>query len=160
MANERSHFEQTGEQLCETWLRDEIADGRRIVFRDRGWVALVPFFARYPYEVHVVPENPLRHMGEFGSQDIDDLANALDLLTRTYDRLFGFSLPYMMGFYQHPDPATRFVAQFTPPHRSAEKLKFLAGSEAFCGVFILDVLPEESAEALRSKLALEPISDL
>lgn len=149
MANERRHFADHAEQLCEAWLREEMADGRRIVFRQQGWVAVVPFFARYPYEVHVVPERPLSHLGQFGMQDIDGLAGALDLLARTYDRLFGISLPYMMGFYQHPDPATRFVAQFTPPHRTAEKLKYLAGSEAFCSVFIVDALPEDTAAALR-----------
>ncbi len=152
MANERRHFAEHSEQLCEAWLREELADGRRIVFRQQGWVAVVPFFARYPYEVHVVPERPLSHLGQFGMLDIDGLAGALDLLTRAYDRLFEFSLPYMMGFYQHPDEATRFVAQFTPPHRTAEKFKYLAGSEAFCGVFILDALPEETAAALRSAL--------
>ena len=133
-------------------MQEEMADGRRIVFRQKGWVAVVPFFARYPYEVHLVPERPLSDLGEFGMQDIDGFAAALDLLTRTYDRLFGFSLPYMMGFYQHPDPTTRLVAQFTPPHRTAEKLKYLAGSEAFCGVFIMDALPEETAAALRAAL--------
>jgi UDPglucose--hexose-1-phosphate uridylyltransferase len=153
MANERKHFAEHGEQLCDTWLREEIADGRRIVFRERGWVAHVPFFARYPYEVHVVPESRLSHLGEFGMQDIDGLASALAAVTRAYDRLFGFPLPYMMGFYQHPEPATRFVAQFTPPHRTAEKLKFLAGSEAFCGVFIVDALPEQTAAVLRDALA-------
>jgi UDPglucose--hexose-1-phosphate uridylyltransferase len=158
MANERSHFEQTGEQLCETWLRDEIADGRRIVFRDRGWVALVPFFARYPYELHLLPERPLSHLGEFAMQDLDEFASALSNVASMYDRLFGFSLPYIMGFYQHPDPATRFVAQFTPPHRTADKLKYLAGSEAFCGVFIVDALPEETAENLRKTLRVEPLS--
>ena len=152
MDNERKYFAEHNEQLCEAWLREEMADGRRIVFRQKGWVAVVPFFARYPYEVHLVPERPLSDLGEFGMQDIDGFADALDLLTRTYDRLFGFSLPYMMGFYQHPDPATRFVAQFTPPHRTAEKLKYLAGSEAFCGVFIMDALPEETAAALRGDL--------
>jgi UDPglucose--hexose-1-phosphate uridylyltransferase len=45
------------------------------------------------------------------------------------------------------------VAQFTPPHRTAEKLKFLAGSEAFCGVFIVDALPEQTAAVLRDALA-------
>lgn len=150
--NEREHLKQTGEQLCETWLREEMADGRRIVFTERGFVAVVPFFARYPYEVHLVPERPLSDLSAFGAQELDGLANALDTLAKTYDRLFGFSLPYMMGFYQHPDPATRIVAQFTPPHRTAEKLKHLAGSEAFCGVFIVDALPEDTASTLRAAL--------
>jgi UDPglucose--hexose-1-phosphate uridylyltransferase len=153
MQNERAHLDEKGEQLCDAWLREELADGRRVVFREKGFVALVPFFARYPYEVHIVPERPLSHLGEFGMDDLDGLANALERLTKAYDALFGFSLPYMMGFYQHKDPATRFLAQFTPPHRTADKLKYLAGSEALCGVFIVDALPEDTAESLREALA-------
>jgi UDPglucose--hexose-1-phosphate uridylyltransferase len=130
-----------------------LADGRRIVFRDKGWVAVVPYFARYPYEVHLVPEKKLTCLSDFTEPDLDGLASGLDRITKAYDRLFGFSLPYIMGFYQHPDPATRFVAQFTPPHRTAEKLKHLAGSEALCGVFIVDALPEATAESMRNALA-------
>ncbi|MEO7453992.1 MAG: galactose-1-phosphate uridylyltransferase [Fimbriimonadales bacterium] len=150
MANERKHYAETNEQLCETWLREELADRRRIVFREKGWVAVVPYFARYPYEVHLLPEKRLACLADFDVSDLEGLATGLDRLTRTYDSLFGISLPYIMGFYQHPDPATRFVAQFTPPHRTADKLKYLAGSEAVCGVFIVDALPEDTASALRN----------
>jgi UDPglucose--hexose-1-phosphate uridylyltransferase len=150
--HESAHLTKTGEPLADTWLREELETGDRIVFREKGFVAVVPFFARFPYEVHIVPEKNLSDIGKFTADDLDGLANALDRLTRAYDRLFGFSLPYIMGFYQHPDPATRFVAQFTPPHRTEQKLKYLAGSEAFCGVFIVDALPEETAASLRAAL--------
>lgn len=156
LAAERAHLEQTGRRLSQDWLEAEIADGRRIVFRENGFVAVVPFFARYPHEVHVVPEEPLSDLAKFSSADLDGLAKALDRIAMAYDRLFGFSLPYMMGFHQHPDPATRFVAQFTPLHRTADKLKYLAGSEAHCGVFIVDALPEDSAAALRQAYRTEP----
>ena len=150
--HEEAHFVSTGEQLCDTWLREELEFGERVVFREKGFVAVVPFFARYPYEVHIVPDRRLSDLSQFDRHDLDGLAGALNKLTRTYDRLFGFSLPYMMGFYQAPLPYTRFVAQFTPPHRTADKLKYLAGSEAFCGVFIVDALPEDTARSLREAL--------
>lgn len=150
LAAERKHMLDTGTALAEAWLDAELADGRRIVFRECGFVAVVPFFARYPYEVHIVPEESLTDLSQFCRVDLDRLAHALDRIAKTYDKLFGFSLPYMVGFHQHPDPATRFVAQFTPPHRTADKLKYLAGSEAHCGVFIVDALPEVSAAALRN----------
>lgn len=150
MQSERDHLAKTGRTLADDWLLAEVTDGRRIVFRRDGWIALVPFFARYPYEVHLLPEKHLNDLSQFEERDLDGLAMALEKLTLAYDRLFGFSLPYMMGFYQAPDPATRFVAQFTPPHRTADKLKYLAGSEAFCSVFVVDALPEETAEQLRT----------
>ncbi|MDQ2985524.1 MAG: galactose-1-phosphate uridylyltransferase [Armatimonadota bacterium] len=150
MQSERDHLARTSTTLAADWLLAEITDGRRIVFKHDGWIAVVPFFARYPYEVHVVPEKHLNDLSQFAEQDLDGLANALEKLTQGYDRLFGFPLPYIMGFYQAREPATRFVAQFTPPHRTADKLKYLAGSEAFCSVFIVDALPEETAAQLRS----------
>ncbi len=150
LAMERAHFRERGASLAEAWLDAELADGRRIVFREKGYVAVVPFFARYPYEVHLVPERPLTDLSQFDQSDLNGLANALERIAKTYDKLFGFSLPYMMGFHQHPDPATRCVAQFTPLHRASNKLKYLAGSEAHCGVFIVDALPEVSAAALRN----------
>jgi UDPglucose--hexose-1-phosphate uridylyltransferase len=149
LASEREHLRATSTSLSQAWLDAEIEDGRRVVFRQDGFVAVVPFFARYPYEVHVVPEQPLTDLSQFGAADLDGLATALDRVARTYDRLFGFSLPYMMGIHQHPDSATRLVVQFTPLHRTAKKLKYLAGSEAHCGVFIVDALPEDSAASLR-----------
>lgn len=150
---ERSHLLDRGTTLAKAWLDAELADGRRIVLRQHGFVAVVPFFARFPYEVHIVPEKPLSCLSDFGEADLDGLAQMLDQVVRAYDDLFGFSLPYIMGIHQHPDPATRFVMRFTPPHRTAEKLKFLAGSEAHCGVFIVDALPEDSAAALRDVVA-------
>lgn len=147
---EKAHLESTGRTLCQDWLDAELSDGRRVVYQKAGYVAVVPFFARYPYEVHVVPERQLSSLAEAEDRDLRGLSEALDWVAKAYDRLFGFSLPYMMGFHQDPDPATRLVVQFTPLHRTADKLKYLAGSEAHCGVFIVDALPEDAAAALRS----------
>jgi UDPglucose--hexose-1-phosphate uridylyltransferase len=43
--------------------------------------------------------------------------------------------------------------EFYPPLRTAEKLKYIAGSEQGGGTFIVDMLPEESAAALREAIA-------
>ena len=42
-----------------------------------------------------------------------------------------------------------FHIEFSPPNRTAEKLKYLAGSEVGAGAFIVDALPETTAAALR-----------
>ena len=87
-----------------------------------------------------------------------DLARVLKRLLAGYDELFGFSLPYMMVVHQAPtdggdyESAAHFHIEFYPPNRTAEKLKYLAGSETGAGVYVMDVLPEASAEKLREKV--------
>ena len=83
------------------------------------------------------------------------MASVLKRLLVGYDRLFGFSLPYMMVMHQAPtdgedyEGVAHFHVEFYPPHRTADKLKYLAGSETGGGAFIVDALPEETAQALR-----------
>jgi len=80
-------------------------------------------------------------------------AEALLIVTRKYDKLFGFSMPYVMAMYQEPAVEgyefSWFRVEFYPPYRTASKLKYLAGSEAGAGAFINDTLPEETAARLR-----------
>jgi UDPglucose--hexose-1-phosphate uridylyltransferase len=119
-----------------------------------GWAAFVPFFARYPYEVYLVPEAPRRDLLDLSDDEIAGLAQILKDTLQRYDRLWGFSLPYIMA--QHPRPTDgaehpywQFHIEFYPPYRTRDKLKYLAGSESGAGVFINDTLPEETARALR-----------
>ena len=148
--SERMHHAETGRTLWEDWLAEE-AGGPREVWRNEHFVAVVPFFARYPYEVWVVPFEPLLSFEEMGGSQLDGLAGALHEVARRYDALFGFSLPYLMAMHHAPKGHLegRFFVEFLPPHRTAEKLKYLAGSESCAGAFINDTLPEESAARLR-----------
>lgn len=151
---ERASREATGRTLSERWIASEMADGRRVVLQNRSFIAIVPFFARYPFEVWVAARAHLRSLAEMDRPTLADLADALHRVARAYDRLFGFSMPYVMAMLQEPAvPGYRdawFRAEFTPPYRTADKLKYLAGSEAAAGVFINDTLPEETAARLRA----------
>jgi UDPglucose--hexose-1-phosphate uridylyltransferase len=155
---EREHFEATGKLLADDWLEFEIEESerKRVLFENDSFVALVPFFARYTFEVHVVAKKPLSSLRRFDDCELDDLANALHTVARMYDQLFGFSLPYIMAMHQFDSPWSRFHVEFYPPNRSAEKLKYLAGSEAGAGAFINDLLPEEAAENLRAAMSRIP----
>jgi UDPglucose--hexose-1-phosphate uridylyltransferase len=135
----------------------ERGDGRRIVIDASAWQASVPFAARWPYEVHVTPRRHVGWLHELARGEISELAGVLKRLLTGYDGLFGFSLPYVMAIHQRPTggsphPGYHLHLEFYPPHRSAEKLKYLAGSEAGAGVFINDTLPEETAARLRDAL--------
>ena len=137
--------------------REELADGRRIVAENGSWVAGVPFAARWPYEVHLVPRRHTGWLHELEAAERRELAKILRALLRGYDRLFGFSLPYIMAIHQRPtgdDPEAGYHLhiEFYPPNRTETKLKYLAGSEAGAGAFINDTLPEETAPRLRSAI--------
>jgi UDPglucose--hexose-1-phosphate uridylyltransferase len=40
-------------------------------------------------------------------------------------------------------------ATFSPPYRTRDRLKYLAGTELGAGMFAMDVLPEEKARELQ-----------
>lgn len=157
----RKHWDKTGRNLFGDVLDQELADGRRIVLENDSFVATVPFFARYPYEVHITARAQGKTaLTDFSRAEQRDLATILKMLLSKYDNLFSMSLPYMMVLHQRPSigtsaeyPYYRFHIEFYPPNRTKDKLKYLAGSEAGAGAYINDTLAEEKAAELR---ALEP----
>src|SRR5512146_839895 len=150
----RAHHRKHGRCLfCDT-VQGELGDGRRIVLEGERFVAFVPFFARYPYEVYLAPKRHQATMADWTAADADDLAAVLKGLLRKYDALFSKPFPYIMVCHQAPTDGTphpeyHLHFEFYPPLRTAQKLKYLAGCEAGAGNFIMDKLPEESAAELR-----------
>lgn len=148
------HYQARKECLfCQT-LREELSDGRRIILEGERFMAYIPFFARYPYEVYLAPKNHLSSITEMTAQDREDLAVVLKGLLLKYDALFGFPFPYIMALHQAPTdgkvyPHYHLHFEFYPPLRTASKLKYLAGCESGAGNFINDTLAEEKALELR-----------
>jgi UDPglucose--hexose-1-phosphate uridylyltransferase len=137
-------------------LRRELDDGRRVVYENEGVVAYVPYAARWPYEAHVVMRQHRPSLLACEGGELRELAACLQALTRGYDALFAEPFPYVMVVHQAPtngDTQGHLHVEFYPPRRSADKLKYMAGSELGGGTFIGDVLPEESAAALREAIA-------
>ena len=150
----RAHHLEHGRCLfCDT-VQGELADGRRIVLEGERFVAFIPFFARYPYEVYLAPKRHQATMLDWTAADAEDLAAVLKGLLRKYDALFDKPFPYLMVCHQAPTdgaphPEYHLHFEFYPPLRTATKLKYLAGCEAGAGNFIMDKLAEESAAELR-----------
>ena len=154
----RAHRDRTGRCLLCDILAEERADGRRIVAENDGFAAFVPFFARWPYEVHIFAQRHVGAMPEFSPAERADFARILKSVLMGYDALFGFPLPYMMLMHQRPTddeehPEYHFHVEFYPPHRSAEKLKYRASCETGAGTFINDTLPEDTAARLRDAVS-------
>ena len=153
LAAEARHKKKTGGCLyCDVIAKEKA--GVRVVLGDDRWIAFVPEFARWPYEVHLAP---VEHRGGFAdlTEDEDEsFARNLKGLLEKYDRLFDKPLPYVMAMHQRPpgrgNRHHHFHIEFYPPNRTKDKLKYLAGSELGAGAFILDARAEDTAAELRA----------
>jgi UDPglucose--hexose-1-phosphate uridylyltransferase len=136
----------------------ERAAGVRVVAESALWTAHVPFSARWPYEVRLVPHRHVPDLPSLTSEERDDLAGIyLDVLRR-FDRLFGDGpTPYISGWQQAPVHSHRDVwhlaVEVFTIRRAPGKLKYLAGSESGAAVWINDVTPEVAAARLRGEPA-------
>lgn len=150
----RAHYRRRQRCLFCDILKRERRDGRRIVAENQCFTAFVPFYARWPYEVHIFPRRHLGTIDQFRPAEEKAFAEILKWVTLKYDNLFQFSFPYMMLFHQAPTRGRyayfHFHVEFYPPHRSKDKLKYLASVETGAGSFLNDSLAEEKAVELRA----------
>mgnify|MGYP001170897388 CR=1 FL=1 len=125
------------------------------VFQDDHMIAAVPPFARYAYEIWIAPKKRKSGPWQFSEVEIKSFSNCLQKVIKGYDSFLQKKCPYIMGMHAAPnleDDIFHFHVEFYPPLRSGDKPKVLAGSESMAGVFIMDVLPEESAIILRDHI--------
>jgi UDPglucose--hexose-1-phosphate uridylyltransferase len=152
----RRHRDQQGTCLLCDVVAAELADRARLVAGNDDFIAFVPFAARFPYEVHVVVRRHAPSLLDLSMGERSALAGIFEEVVAGYDQLFGFPLPYVMSMHQAPTgdgdwPAiSHFHVEFTPLHRAADRLKYLAGSELGAGAFLNDVMPEQAAAELRA----------
>jgi len=143
--------------LCDLWAQERRL-GTRIVEDMPRWTALVPYYARWAYEVHVAPRRHAGALTDLTAAERRGLATMLQRVAARYDALFQRPLPYIMAMHQRPvkgrdDDAYHFHIEFYPPHRTRDKLKYQAGSEVGMGVFLTDTLVEDTSRELRRALA-------
>ncbi len=139
--------------LCDYFRLEELASVRTVVQNDH-FLAVVPYWAVWPFETMIISRRHVASMDEFASNERDALSDVLKRLTTRYDNLFQTSFPYSMGFHQRPTdkqehPEWHFHAHFFPPLlRSATVRKFMVGFELL-GMPQRDITAETSAERLR-----------
>ena len=140
--------------LCD-YIAIESDSRDRLVCENKYFLAVVPFWAVWPYEVLLVSKGHLGNMGALDAEARSSLAAILSNITSRYDGLFQVPCPYSMGFHQQPTdetdhPEWHFHAHFFPPLlRSASIRKFMVGFEML-GSPQRDITPEYAAEKLRS----------
>ena len=149
------HLARHGRGPLESLIADEQRAGARMLYDGPHAVAFVPVCARYPYEVWVAPRTAVAHFGDLSPAQRADLARALQTVLRKYDGLWQRPLPYLMAWYQAPTdgrahPEWHLHAEFYPPYRTRDRLKYLAGTELAAGFFAMDALPEDKARELQA----------
>jgi UDPglucose--hexose-1-phosphate uridylyltransferase len=151
---QKIYYQQHQESLLSNLIQKEIADNQRILYQDYA-IAFVPVCARYPYEVWVAPISTCHSLVDLSQVQRWSLAKALKTVALKYDGLWNRSFPYLMAWFQaptdgKPHPELHLHAEFYPPYRSTDKLKYLAGTELAAGMFANDTLPEDKARELQA----------
>jgi UDPglucose--hexose-1-phosphate uridylyltransferase len=152
---QRLHYEQCGRDLLGDYLEIELDDGQRIVCHNDAFVALVPFWAMWPFETLILPRRRVATVDGLDQAERDGLAELLKRLLTRYDNLFDVSFSYSMGFHEAPaddaaHPDWRWHAHIYPPLlRSATVRKFMVGYELLA-MPQRDTTPENAAERVRS----------
>ena len=150
----RDHREQQGSTLLGDYLEKELQTWERIVCENEAFVALVPFWAVWPFETLVLCRRHVTSLSDMTDAEKNNLAAILKRLTTRYDNLFKTSFPYSAGLHQAPTdgqahPEWDFHIHFYPPLlRSAAIKKFMVGYEMLSNPQ-RDMTPETSAERLR-----------
>ena len=150
-----NYHEKNGRGLLADYLKAELEKGERVVHENASFVALVPFWAVYPFETLIVSRRQVGAFSDLSDAERDGLADILHQTTANYDKLFDVPFPYTMGFHQRPTdgkyyPEFHLHAHFYPPLlRSATIRKFMVGYELL-GSPQRDITPEAAAEMLRN----------
>jgi UDPglucose--hexose-1-phosphate uridylyltransferase len=156
LATQRAWFERHGSDLVGDYLAEELRSGERVVCRNESWVALVPYWAVWPFELMLVPTRRVADLPSLDPRERDLLADLLRRVCVRYDNLFRVSFPYSMGIHGRPTdgeehPWWRLHAVYFPPLlRSASVRKFLVGFELTAEPQ-RDLTPEDAAARLRAQ---------
>lgn len=150
----RRFFERTGRFLGQEVLAREEA-GPRAIAANGHFVACVPWFARYAYEVFILPRRQAASLAELTADEREALGLMIREVATRYDNLWQMPMPYVMAIHQAPtdgrDHSTfPFHVEFHPPLRKPDTMKYLAGPEIGGGSMTNESNPDARAAELRS----------
>ncbi|CRK61420.1 Galactose-1-phosphate uridylyltransferase [Alloactinosynnema sp. L-07] len=148
------HRAEHGRHVMADVLTAERSEGTRVLVDSAHWTAFVPAAARWPVEVHLVPHRQVPDLPALTPAERDDFAEVYRTVLGMLDGLYERELPYIAAWHQAPVHRDRDLAwlhlEVFSVLRTADKVKYLAGSESAMGVWINDVTPEDLAVRLTS----------
>jgi UDPglucose--hexose-1-phosphate uridylyltransferase len=149
-----SYFEKAGVPMLQEIADEEASRGERVVAETNHWIAIVPFWAVWPFEILLLPKKSISNFAELTSELVSDLSEIMSMLLIRYDNLFETSFPYSMGWHFAPGNSAQpeawtLHAHFYPPLlRSSTVKKFMVGYEMLAEPQ-RDITPEQAAARLR-----------
>lgn len=152
--NQKVYFDKHQSPLLFDYAQKESADGSRTVVETEHWLAVVPYWAAWPFETLLMPKFTCARLVDLSDAQSADLAIAIKELTSRYDNLFQCSFPYSMGWHWAPNNLTetdhwQVHGHFYPPLlRSSSVRKFMVGYEMMAEPQ-RDLTPEQAAEKLQ-----------
>lgn len=154
VANSREYFQKTGKFLGQAIAQSESRAGR-VVCENSGFVACVPWFARYAYEIFILPKRPAASLADLSPAQRKQLAAIMVEVAIRYDNLWQMPMPYVMALHQAPTDGKDyrffpFHIEYHPPLRKPDMMKYLAGPEIGGGSMTNESNPDEKAAELRA----------
>ena len=152
----KEYWNKNKTSILSDYLSQELKSGERILDENDHFVALIPYWAVWPFEAMIIPKKHLQHIGQLNEQEEYSFAEIIKKLTIKYDNLFQTSFPYSSGIHQAPTdgknyPEWHFHMSFYPPLlRSATVKKFMVGYEMFAGPQ-RDITAEQAAKMLNDQ---------
>jgi UDPglucose--hexose-1-phosphate uridylyltransferase len=154
MESQREYRARHGACLLCRYLEIELARKERIICANDDFVALVPYWAVWPFETMILSRRHAQDLAQLGDRERNHLAELMRRMTIRYDNLFATAFPYSMGFHQRPTDGethaeSHLRAHYFPPLlRSATVQKFMVGYELLATPQ-RDLTPESAAARLR-----------
>ena len=104
-AQQRAYQAAHHARMLVDYARAEVDARERVVVATARWLAVVPYWAAWPFEVMLLPREPCASLDELDDAMALELAHVLGRVLRAYDRIFGVSFPYSMGWHGAPSGA-------------------------------------------------------
>jgi len=149
------HLKQTGQNLLVSYAELKAKVGNRTVVENNDWIAVVPYWATWPYEILLMPKRHVLRLPDLSYDERFSLAEIVKRLCTRYDNLFETEFPYTMGWHgapynDHANKHCQLHAHFYPPLlRSATVRKFMVGYEMLAEAQ-RDLTAETAAQQLRA----------
>lgn len=149
------YYNTKNSNLLEDYLKQELEANERIIFQNKDFVVLTPFWAIWPFEVMIAPKKAQENITKMTDEEALNYAEAISVITKAYDKLFNTSFPYSSGIHQSPtidkeNKHWHWHMSFYPPLlRSATVKKFMVGYEMF-GSPQRDITAELAAKRLKN----------
>ncbi len=153
--SQKQFYEKHGESLLFRYAQSETISRTRVIEQNSSWLAIVPYWATWPYEMLLLPQRQIQRISDLNSKEQKELSEILKIILIRYDNIFETSFPYTMGWHSAPIneelPYWQLHAHFYPPLlRSANVKKFMVGYEMLAEAQ-RDLTPEKAAEKLRAQ---------